>query len=387
MKTIKQLDVRDQKVLVRCDFNVPLDEKGDVSDDFRIKKTIPTIKYLIEKNAKVILISHLGSPKGKDPKLSLRPVAAELSRLLGSEVKFLNDCVGPEVEKAVSQMKKREVILLENLRFYKEEKENDHVFAGNLAKLADIFIQDGFAVCHRPHASVVGVATILPSGAGLLLEREMEVLNKTLEDPTRPLVAIIGGAKISTKIKVIKRFLNKADHLLLGGKIANTILAIKGICVREPLPDEAEEVLKDVEAIKLTDPKLHLPVDGVMSLAKTDEKYLRTGAVGTVKKEESIFDVGPETIESFKNIISSAKMVVWNGPLGYAEVSPFERSSIEIAKAIKNSGAFSILGGGETVELVSKLGMIDDFNHVSTGGGAMLSFFSGDSMPGIEILK
>jgi len=387
MKTIKQLDVRDQKILVRCDFNVPLDENGNVSDDFRIRKAIPTIRYLIDKNAKVILISHLGRPKGKDPKLSLKPVASELSRLLGIEVKFLNDCVGPEVEKAVSQMEKRQVILLENLRFYKEEKANDPVFAGKLAKLADFFIQDGFAVCHRSHASVVGVAGILPSGAGLLLEKEIKILSKTMEDPSRPLVVIIGGAKISTKIKVIKRFLNISDHLLLGGKIANTVLAIKGICVKEPLPDEAEEVLKDVEAINLTDPKLHLPVDGVMSLANTDEKYLRTGAVGTVKKEERIFDVGPETVETFKKIIASAKMIVWNGPLGYAEVSPFEKSSIEIAKAIKKSGAFSILGGGETVELVSKIGMIDDFSHVSTGGGAMLSFFSGDSMPGIEILK
>jgi len=387
MKTIKQLDVRDKKVLVRCDFNVPLDENGNVSDDFRIRKTIPTIRYLIDKNAKVILISHLGSPKGKDPKLSLKPVASELSRLLGIEVKFLNDCVGPEVEKAASQMEKRQVILLENLRFYSEEKANDPVFAGKLAKLADFFIQDGFAVCHRSHASVVGVAGILPSGAGLLLEREINILNKTMEDPSRPLVVIIGGAKISTKIKVIKRFLNISDHLLLGGKIANTILAIKGICVREPLPDEEEGVLKDVEAINLTDPKLHLPVDGVMSLANTDEKYLRTGAVGTVKKEERIFDVGPETMETFKKIIASAKMIVWNGPLGYAEVSPFEKSSIEIAKAIKNSGAFSVLGGGETVELISKIGMIDDFSHVSTGGGAMLGFFSGDSMPGIEVLK
>jgi phosphoglycerate kinase len=387
MKTIKQLDVRDKKVLVRCDFNVPLDENGNVSDDFRIRKTIPTIRYLIDKNAKVILISHLGSPKGKDPKLSLKPVASELSRLLGIEVKFLNDCVGPEVEKAASQMEKRQVILLENLRFYSEEKANDPVFAGKLAKLADFFIQDGFAVCHRPHASVVGVAGILPSGAGLLLEKEIKILTKTMEDPSRPLVVIIGGAKISTKIKVIKRFLNISDHLLLGGKIANTILAIKGICVREPLPDEEEGVLKDVEAINLTDPKLHLPVDGVMSLANTDEKYLRTGAVGTVKKEERIFDVGPETMETFKKIIASAKMIVWNGPLGYAEVSPFEKSSIEIAKAIKNSGAFSVLGGGETVELISKIGMIDDFSHVSTGGGAMLGFFSGDSMPGIEVLK
>ena len=387
MRTLKQIDVRDQKVLVRCDFNVPLDESGQISDNFRILKTLPTIKYLIEKNAKIILISHLGSPKGKDPRCSLKPIAAELSRLLGQEVKFVNDCTGSEVEKAVKNIEKRQVILLENLRFYKEEKDNNPEFAKKLAGLADVFIQDGFGVCHRAHASVAGVAALLPSAAGMLVEREVEVLNKILQDPYRPLVAIIGGDKISTKIKVIKIFLDKADHLLVGGKIANAILAIKGICVREPLPQEAEEVLKEVEAINLTDPKLHLPIDGAMSLANLDEKYLRTGAVGTVRKEEEIFDVGPETVANFKNIIASAKMVIWNGPLGQSEISPFEKASLEIAKAIKQRGAFSVIGGGETVEFVSKVGMLDDFNHVSTGGGAMLDFLAGKTLPGIEALK
>ncbi|MFA5742565.1 MAG: phosphoglycerate kinase [Candidatus Paceibacterota bacterium] len=387
MRTLKQTDVRDQKVLVRCDFNVPLDGSGQISDNFRILKTLPTIKYLIEKNAKIILISHLGSPKGKDPKCSLRPIAAELSNLLGQEVKFLNDCAGSEVEKAVKEMEKRQVILLENLRFYKEEEKNDPQFAKKLAGLADVFIQDGFGVCHRAHASVTGVAALLPSAAGMLLEREVEVLNKILEDPYRPLVAIIGGAKISTKIRVIKKLLDKADHLLVGGKIANAILAIKGICVREPLPQEAEEVLKDVEAMDLTDPKLHLPIDGAMSLANLDEKYLRIGAVGTVRKEEEIFDVGPETIANFKNIIASAKMIIWNGPLGYSEIRPFEKSSLEIAKAIKQSSAFSVIGGGETVEFVTKIGMLDDFDHVSTGGGAMLDFLAGKILPGLEVLK
>ncbi|MDD4625377.1 MAG: phosphoglycerate kinase [Candidatus Paceibacterota bacterium] len=387
MRTIQQIDVRDQKVLVRCDFNVPLDKNGNISDNFRILKTLPTINYLIEKNAKIILISHLGSPKGKDLKYSLRPVARELSRLLGREVLFLKDCIGSEVEKSVGKLEKRQVALLENLRFYNEEKANDPVFAQKLAKLADVFVQDGFAVCHRSHASTVGIPNLLPSAAGMLLEKEFKILSKALEDPYRPLVAIVGGAKISTKIKVIKKFLEKADHLLVGGKIANTILAVKGICVRDPLPQEAEEVLKDVEAINLTDSKLHLPVDGIMSLADLNEKYLRSGAVGTVRREEEIFDVGPETINNFKNVISSAEMVIWNGPLGYSEISPFEKSSLEIAKAIKKSGAFSIIGGGETVEFVTKIGMIEDFNHVSTGGGAMLDFLSGDALPGIEILK
>ena len=373
--------------MVRCDFNVPLDDKGRVSDNFRIKKTLPTIQYLIAKNAKIILISHLGEPKGKDPKYSLKPVAEELSKLLGQEVKFAGDCIGPEAEKAVSQMDRRQVLLLENLRFYKEEKENDIEFAKKLSKLADIFIQDGFGVCHRRHASVVGIPEFLESGAGLLVEREVEVLTKIMEDPARPLVAIIGGAKINTKIKIIKKFFTKSDHLLLGGKIANTILAIKGICVRDPLPAEAEEVLKEVDSINLTSPKLHLPIDGVMSLAKLDEKYLRTGAVGTVRRDEEIFDVGPETVESFNRIIASAKMIVWNGPLGYSEIRPFDKSSLEIAKAIAQSGAFTVIGGGETIEFVSRVGMLNSFNHVSTGGGAMLDFLSGDVLPGIEILS
>lgn len=387
MRTIKQIDVRSQKVLVRCDFNAPLDEKGNIADNFRILKTLPTINYLIEKNAKIILASHLGSPKGKDLKYSLKPVARELSRLLGREVLFVKDCIGPEIEKAVKNMQERQIILLENLRFYKEEKENDAVFAKKLASLADIFIQDGFGVCHRKHASVAGIPCFLPSAAGMLLEEEIRVLDKVLKDPFRPLVAIIGGAKISTKIKVIKKFLDKADHLIIGGKIANTILAIKGICVRDPLPQEAEEVLKEAEELNLTDPKMHLPVDGVMSLANLDEKYLRTGAVGTVRKEEEIFDVGPETISNFKNIIASAKMIIWNGPLGYSEISPFEKSSMEIAKAIKQSKAFSIAGGGETIEFVSRIGMIEAFSHISTGGGAMLGFLSGDALPGIEALR
>jgi 3-phosphoglycerate kinase len=387
MRTLKQIDVRDQKVLVRCDFNVPLDESGRISDNFRILKTLPTIKYLIEKNAKIILISHLGSPKGKDPKYSLKPIAAELSKLLGREAQFAGDCIGSEAERAVKNMEKRQVVLLENLRFYKEEEGNDPEFAKKLAGLADVFVQDGFGVCHRAHASVAGVPSLLPSAAGMLLEREVEVLSKVLEDPYRPLVAIIGGAKISTKIKVIQNFLDKADHLLLGGKIANTILAIKGICVREPLPQEAEEVLKSVEALNLTDPKLHLPIDGAMSLANLDEKYLRTGAVGTVRKEEEIFDVGPETVANFKNIIASAKMIIWNGPLGQSEISPFEKASLEIAKAIKQSQAFSVVGGGETVEFIAKIGMLDDFSHVSTGGGAMLDFLAGKTLPGIEALK
>jgi len=387
MRTIQQIDVRDQKVLVRCDFNVPLDKNGNISDNFRILKTLPTINYLIEKNAKIILISHLGSPKGKDLKYSLRPVARELSRLLGREVLFLKDCIGSEVEKSVGKLEKRQVALLENLRFYNEEKANDPVFAQKLAKLADVFVQDGFAVCHRSHASTVGIPNLLPSAAGMLLEKEFKILSKALEDPYRPLVAIVGGAKISTKIKVIKKFLEKADHLLVGGKIANTILAVKGICVRDPLPQEAEEVLKDVEAINLTDSKLHLPVDGIMSLADLNEKYLRSGAVGTVRREEEIFDVGPETINNFKNVISSAEMVIWNGPLGYSEISPFEKSSLEIAKAIKKSGAFSIIGGGETVEFLKKQDILYKFSHVSIGGGAMLNYLAGDELPGLSALK
>ena len=388
MKTLEDFEFQNKRVLLRCDFNVPLSEKREILDDFRIRKTLPTIEYLKQKQAKIILISHLGdSEKGKEKKYSLKPIASRLEELLNQKINFIPDCLGRNVEKKIEKMKAAEVILLENLRFYPEEKENEPNFVRKLAQLGDIFVQDGFGVCHRSHASVVGIPRILPAACGFLLAEEIAILSQVLENPDRPLIVIIGGVKISTKIELVRQFLERADHLLLGGKIANTLLKVKGLYIKETWEEEEEKLLKVLERINLTNPKLHLPVDGIIALSSLEERYLRQGAVGTLRKEEEIFDIGPETIETFKKIIESAKMIVWNGPLGYFEKPPFDKGTTEIAKAIVESDAFSIAGGGETIEFINKNGLTEKFNHISTGGGSMLDFLSGQLLPGIEVLE
>lgn len=384
-KTLKELDIKNKRVLVRCDFNTPLNEKGDIRDDFKIKQAIPTIKYLIKNKAKVILISHLGDPE-KGQKFSLKPIALRLGELLETEVKFLDDCVGKDIEKQTLEMKTGEILLLENLRFHKEEKENDRDFAKELSKMADVYINDAFGCSHRTHASIVGIPKYLPSGAGLLFEKEVRILSKVLENPWRSLVAIIGGAKISTKSRFIKRFLEKADHLLIGGKIANTILVVKGICIGRLWP--SEEIVKEVRKFNLTSTKLHLPVDAIVSPNKTGKVYIRESAPGKVRKDELLLDIGPETVRIFSRIIEDAKMIIWSGPLGFFENSLFEKGTRDIAeKIVKNHQAFKIVGGGDTVFALAKFGLRDKFDHISTGGGAMLSFLSGEKLPGLKVLE
>jgi len=387
MRTIRDFNFEGKRVLVRCDFNVPLSQEGEILDDFRIRQTIPTIEYLIKNGAKVILMSHLGDPQeNQKSKFSLKPVALRLEKLLKKRVKFLEDCLGQKVEKEMGKMKEKEVVLLENLRFHKEEKENDEKFAQKIAALGEIFINDAFSVSHRNQASIVGLPKYLPSGAGILLEKEIKVLSQVLEKPLHSLVAIIGGVKIETKIKVIEKFLQIADHLLLGSKIAETILMAKEILVGRKFPEE--EILERIKKIDLTNPKLHLPTDGMMALTSLDEKYSRIGAIGTLRKEEEIFDIGSETIRIFFEIIKTAKMIIWNGPLGYFEKSPFDTGTKKIAEAIcQNYSAFKIAGGGDTISAINKFGLLDKFDHISTGGGAMLEFISGKKLPGIEALK
>lgn len=396
MKTVRDFDFQGKKVLVRCDFNVPLNEKGGIFDDFRIQQTISTIEYLRERKAKLILISHLGRPekiaeeKERKKKLTLKPVAKRLSKLLGESVRFLPSCTDGEVENEVAKMAAGEVILLENLRFYKEEKENDPNFAKKLAQLADIYINDAFAVSHRTHASIVGVPKYLPSGGGPLLVREAKILSKVLKQPWSPLVAIIGGMKIKTKIGAIELFLEKADHVLLGGDIANVFLREKGISLLGTPPES--EILEKIEKIQLTNPKLHLPIDSVISLKDMErgfkEGYFRKAAPGLVRKEEGIYDIGPETIAIFSRIIGAAKMIFWNGPMGVFEKEPFAEGTKKIAQAIvKNHSAFRIVGGGDTVSAISEFDLRDKFDHVSTGGGAMLELLSGKKLPGLEALK
>lgn len=389
MNNLRNTNIKGKKVLVRVDFNAPLSKEGEVNDDFRIRKAIPTLDYLRNGGAKIIVITHLGQPKGKDLRYSIRPIARKLFELIGGRVKFINDTIGRNVEKEISQMEEGDIIVLENLRFYKGEEENNEDFSKQLARLGDLFVQDGFGVCHRNHASIIGVTKFLPSFPGLLLEEEIRVLSNALISPDRPLVSIIGGAKVSTKTRVIERLLDKSDYLLLGGKIANSLLVAKGQCIKDLLSEDEEDLMEILKGIDLTSPKLHLPIDGMMALHDFDEEYSRVGAVGTVRREEGIFDIGPETIEKYKAILSEAKTIIWNGPLGFFEKEPFNKGTMDIARMIgeNNSNVFSIIGGGETVEAIQQLGIENQFDYVSTGGGAMLDFMAGKDLPGITALE
>lgn len=351
MKSVKDFDIAGKRVLIRCDFNVPLSEDGEVLDDFRIKKTIPTISYLLEQNAKIILMSHLGrpaqtqNPKLKTQSLTLKSISKRLTELLGREVKFLDDCLGESVEKEITIMQSGEILLLENLRFYKEEEENNENFAKELAKLGDIYINDAFGASHRAHASIVGITKFLPAGAGLLLEKEVGFLSNLIESPQKPLIAIIGGKKVEDKVKVINRISAAADFVLISGLIQKEIKE-KNIQLKYPQ-------------------KIIGPVD----------------EIGDGK------DIGPETVDLFKEKIASAKTIFWSGPLGLIEEEEFSKGSEAIARAIIKSGASSVVGGGETVEFVNRLGLGEKFSHLSTGGGAMLEFLSGEKLPGLEVLK
>lgn len=388
MNNIRNKNIQGLKVLVRCDLNVPIRD-GKVIDDFRIKKFIPTIKYLRENGAKIILITHLGQPNGRDLNYSVRPVARRLWELISGKVGFINDAIGGNVEKEIEKMEEGDVIVLENLRFYKEEEENKDDFSRELARLGDVFIQDAFGACHREHSSIVGINKYLPSFPGLLLEEEIRVLSDALVSPERPLVSIVGGFKVSSKIKVIKSLLEKSDYLLLGGRVANSLLMAKGLYVKDLLSSDEEELMEVAKEINLGNPKLQLPIDGVMGLSNFDEDYKRIGGIGSIRKEEDVFDIGPETIEKYKNILSGAKTIIWNGPLGYFEKDKFNKGTEEIAKMIGqiNSEVFSIVGGGETVEAIQKLGIENQFDHISTGGGAMLDFMAGKDLPGIKALE
>jgi len=388
MKNLRNKNIKGLKVLVRCDLNVPI-RNGKVLDDFRIKKLIPTVDYLRNQGAKIILITHLGEPKGRDLSFSVRPVAKRLWELVQGRLKFVNDTIGKNVEKEIDEMKEGDIVVLENLRFYKEEEQNDDNFSRSLARLGDIFVQDAFGACHRNHSSIVGITKYIDSFPGLLLEEEIRVLSDALVSPDRPLVSIVGGFKVSSKIKVIKSLLDKSDYLLLGGRVANSLLISKGLYVKDLLSSEEEELMEVAKEINLADPKLQLPVDGVMGLSNFDEDYSRIGGIGSIRKEEDVYDIGPETIEKYKNILSTAKTIIWNGPLGYFEKEKFSKGTKEIAKMIGqiNREVFSIVGGGETVEAIQKLGIENQFDHISTGGGAMLDFIAGKELPGIKALE
>lgn len=390
-KTLKDFNFQNKRVLVRCDFNVPM-KNGEILDDFKIKTALLTITHLKRVGAKVILMSHLGRPlqiKNKRKRLkkfTLKSVRQRLEHLLKEKVRFSKDITGKRVRKEIEKMKPGNILLLENLRFEKGEQENSTSFAKSLAELGEVYVNDAFPSCHRNHVSIAGLPKLLPHFAGANLEKEIEVLSRISQNPEPPLVVIIGGVKIASKIKVIEKFLKDADHLIFGGKIANIILRVKGICPGKPWP--AEEIVKKIERLNLTDPKIHLPVDVVVSPDELGETYIRETGPGNVRKEESIFDVGEETIQAFGEIIKGAQTVFWSGTLGLVENENFSKGTKEIAQLIvRNHGAFKVVGGGDTIAFLRKINLLDRFSFVSTGGGAMLSFLAGEKLPGIEALK
>lgn len=389
-KTIKDVDLNGKRALIRVDFNVPLDESLNITDDLRIKAALPTIKYAIEKDAKVVLMSHLGRPDGKViEKMSLRPVAKALEKLLGKNILFAKDCVGDDVKKAVSEMKKGDVLLLENLRFHPEEEANDPKFAKELASLGDIFVNDAFGTAHRAHASTEGVTHYLPSVAGFLLEKEMQYLGNSVDNPQRPFVAILGGAKVKDKIKVIDNLLNKVDALIIGGGMAYTFLKAEGKTIGSSKLDKDgfDTARAALDKAKKKNIPILLPIDHVVG-----DKFDANAEIQVV--DDNIpdgwmgLDIGPKTIKLFEDTLKSAKTIVWNGPLGVFEMDKFAKGTEDIAKYIAGlKDVISIIGGGDTAAAIAKFKVEGKMSHISTGGGASLEYLEGKGLPGIDALN
>jgi phosphoglycerate kinase len=390
MRTLDDLEVAGKRVLVRVDYNVPLDERGQITDDTRIRATLPTIRTLLERGAAVLLMAHLGRPRGKRrPELSLRPAADRLAELLGQPVSLLDDCVGPAVEAAARALRPGQVALLENLRFHPEEEANDPAFARQLAALADCYVNDAFGTAHRAHASTEGVAHLLPSAAGHLMRTEVEALGRVLSQPEHPVVTILGGAKISDKIGVIQNLLVRADAILIGGGMANTFLKAQGVAIGRSLVEddkvpEARRLLDEATRRQVT---LAVPTDVVVTQALEATATHRTVPVTAVGAEEIIADIGPETARRFAEVIAGARTVVWNGPMGVFEVEPFAAGTRAVAQAVAASNAFSLVGGGDSVAALEQAGLADRIGHVSTGGGASLEFLEGQTLPGVAVLE
>lgn len=388
-KTVRDLDVAGKKVLVRVDFNVPLNDKGEITDDTRVTASLPTIQYLLEQKAAVILMAHLGRPKGQvKPELSLAPVAKHLGKLLGKKILFAPDCVGEAAQAAASKLKPGHILLLENLRFHKEEEKNDMEFAEKLASLADLYVNDGFGVSHRAHASVEGVTHFLPAAAGFLLEKEIQYVGQAVTNPLHPFVAIIGGAKVSDKIGVISNLLDKVDTLLIGGGMANTFLAAQGYKMGKSLVEEdkldlAKELLAKAKKNKVN---MLLPTDLVMAAAFAPDAEHVTEKVKNLNQAYMALDIGAETSKAYAEALADAKMIVWNGPMGVFEMDAFCKGTEAVAKAVAKSRATSIVGGGDSVAAIEKLGLAKRITHISTGGGASLEYLEGKVLPGVAAL-
>jgi len=384
-KTIKDISVNGKKVLVRVDFNVPLKD-GAVADDTRIRAALPTINYLLEEGAALILCSHLGRPKGeRKPEFSLKPAANRLGEMIDKNVQFVDDCLGKKVKQAVDELDFGEVLVLENTRFYTGEKKNDPEMAKELASFGEVFVNDAFGTAHRAHASTVGVTNYLPSVAGFLLEKEIQFLDKTIENPDRPFIAILGGAKVSDKIGVIKNLLEKADSVLIGGGMANTFFKAMGLEIADSLvEDDALDTAKELMEEGST--KLVLPVDVVIASAFDNDAVKKEQKVADVPSGWRILDIGHATIAKFSEIIQKAATVVWNGPMGVFEMPNFAEGTFRVAQAIADSNAVSIIGGGDSAAAINKAGLSEKISHVSTGGGASLEMLEGIKLPGLMAL-
>ncbi|HHT10944.1 MAG TPA: phosphoglycerate kinase [Candidatus Atribacteria bacterium] len=392
-KTIRDIpkdQLKGKKVLVRVDFNVPLNEKREVTDDTRIVMSLPTIRFLLEQGARVILVSHLGRPKGgpKD-ELKMNPVALKLEQILGYKVQKADDCIGESVAQMANKLKDGEVLLLENVRFYPQEEANDHEFARSLASLADIYVNDAFGTAHRAHASTAGVAAFLPAYAGFLMEKELESLGEKLNHPVRPFLAILGGAKVSSKIGVIQKLIEKVDVLLIGGGMSYTFIKALGYEVGTSLLEESmiEEAKKIMDMAKEKKVNFILPDDFIVAAEGKEGVPTQVVAWNQIPANMGGFDIGPKTIEKFGQAIMKAKTIFWNGPVGLFEVKSFSTGTVEIAKKVAQSGAVSVVGGGDTIAAINQAGVANAITHISTGGGASLEFVEGRKLPGVEVLQ
>ena len=394
-KSVKDINIKGKRVIMRVDFNVPFDKegKGIITDTTRIDSAMPTIKYILEQGASLILMSHLGRPKGEpNPAYSMKPISVYLNEKLktaNNNIYFANDCIGEDVKKLASSLKAGDVLLLENLRYHKEEEKNDAAFAAELASLADIYVNDAFGTAHRAHASTEGIAHKLPAVAGFLMEKEIEYLGDAVANPQRPFVAIIGGAKVSSKISVLENLLEKVDVLIVGGGMAYTFFKAENHSIGTSLVEEEHisTAKKIIEKAKSLNKNLYLPVDNVIA-----DKFDNNANIKTIPNDEIPdgwmgMDIGDKTISEINNIIKSAKTVVWNGPLGVFEMSSFSKGTFAVAKAIAESDCISVIGGGDSVSAINKAGLSDKMTHISTGGGASLEFLEGKELPGIVILQ
>lgn len=387
--SVADLDVKGKRVIVRVDFNVPLDSEGNITDDKRIRGALPTIKYIIENGGKLILVSHLGRPKnGFEAKYSMKPAAERLSELLGKEVILAKDVIGEDAKAKAAALKEGEILMLENVRFHKEETKNDPDFAKELASMADIYVNDAFGTAHRAHASTAGLADYLPSACGFLIKKELDIMGKALDNPERPFVAILGGAKVSDKISVIENLIDKVDTLIIGGGMAYTFFKAQGHSVGKSIcEDDKVELAKNLLAkAKEKNVNLLLPVDNVVGKEFDANTEAKTVPSDAIPDDWMGLDIGEETIKLFSDAIKGAKTVVWNGPMGVFEMERFANGTRKIAEALANSNAITIVGGGDSAAAVEQLGFADKITHISTGGGASLEFLEGKELPGIAVL-